>query len=242
MKYVLLIVLAAIILRIDFLVRTFDRLSARFGGERPVLTSEESERRVEIVPLPEDPALKSSPRERFFIFMEYFKASPGKEFRDKIVAELGSNPELFGDKLDPRLEGVIFSWRDLILRDEKELPPLLLELQAKLKGENREVIRRFFALLMDTQLETFLTFYSRSADATCLVGTLVADPVPDRERFEILAERERALQAFVQREKVEPRLQDFAHVCVTQVNLQLSKLPPPEAPAPAEESRPAADE
>jgi hypothetical protein len=233
MKYVLIIVVAAVILRIDFLVRTFDRARERFGGERPVMTAEEASRKGDIVPMPDDPILKSSPRERFFLFMEYFKSSPG-EFRDKIVSELSTQPELFTEKLDPRLEGVIFSWRDLVSRDEKELPPLLLELMSKLKGENKEVIRRFFALIMDTQLETFLKFYSLSADASCLVGSVVADPVPELERYNILSERERALLAFIDREKVEPRLQEFARKCQVVVNLHLSKLSAPEPPAPDE--------
>jgi hypothetical protein len=140
---------------------------------------------------------------------------------------------MFNQKLDPQLENEIFRWRDLLNNNEPEAAKFMQDLMNILQGENLEMMKRFFSLWMDINMEHFLAAYSKTKDTNCSIATML-DNIPEEERLNEYVEREDALKAFVAKEKVDPIQKNLANNCLLVLQIEIAKFPP----RPVEESSP----
>lgn len=233
MKYVIGFVLIALMVRIDVVLKVFDNALAFLGREStPVISATEVRTTTDLVSVKDDKAVKPNPKNTFINMLENFASSPDATIRLKAMEAFRSQPTMFKLTKDTELEGAISSWRDLIVQNSPELPLFLLDLLTILQGENKEIIVRFYSLLMDNNLNLFLSTYTKSKDTNCSIATVVGDPLPEEEKINELYDRERALNTFVSQEKIDENQKAFANVCLLVLRLHLAKLAPPEgAPA-----------
>lgn len=235
MKYVLIFALAVVIAKIDTVMRLFDKASVVVSRQKtkltdpPVPTDIKSE--SELVSVKDDPTLRIDPHTRIISLMESYKLSPEPEIRLKIMEDIKIVPKMLTTTLDPALESVIYSWRDLFLNGHEDTMIFVLALENLLQGENQIMIRKFFSFMMDQNLENFLKSYSKSRDVTCKAAAYFGDPIPDLEKLNEYRERDEALETFLKKENLEPTLRTFASYCQQVIRNSLSPVvaPTPEA-------------
>lgn len=227
------------LVRIDMILLGIEKLGEKFKSSTSQQTTAETLPQPEIqIPINEDRSLARTPRSEFFALLDDFHLNPKREVREQIIEVLRKNPTILGTKLDPIFEGEIFKMADLIYNKSPELPLMLLDFLGLLQGENLEMVKRFFTLLMDNDIEIFLKFYSRTKEITCPIGVLLGHKVPEEEVLNEFIEREQSLKAFLAGEKIDPALSVLGNNCLTVVQMQINKLSniptPPPAPASVE--------
>ncbi len=233
MKYVWIGIAIVLLVRIDFIMGLIDKGIVKFQTPKtPEAKVADLPASSEIIPMTDDKVLKQSPKAVLFSLIQNFHLSPNAQASELIINELRNHPTMFTTKLDKELETQIYQWRDLVIQGNKETALLLIELMKYLQGENFDMIRRFFSLWIDVDLEQFLSFYSKSKDTNCGVITLLADPVPEEEKITEFLERENDLNALLTKEKVDPVLKKYADICLLMVKVHINKLAPTPAPAP----------
>lgn len=225
MKYIAAIVIVAIILRIDVIMRLFDKASDRFESRTPDISEIDLSEVTREIPAGNQ-NLKQSPKNRFIGLLQTFRVTPDATYRSEAMALFKSHPTMFTEKLDPDLESALFEWRDLILQSSPELPEFLLELQGILKGENLETVTKLFAILLDQNLDLFLNSYIKTKDTNCMIATVVGDNIPDAEKVNELFDREKSLSEYLLREKVDPKLAAYVNSCLLVLRLHLAKVAP----------------
>lgn len=226
MKYVIGFILVLLVVKIDYVLRTFDELTERFSQGRPPVLSSEGFENSSTLPLKDDQALQSNPRQIFLLMLERFGDAPEETFRQTAFEIIQKNSDIFGEALDQELMGTIYSWRDLIGRKEKQLPLFLVDLMNVLKGENHLMIRRFYSLLMDADAEWFFSTYILTKDIQCAIATDLGDPLSAEEKLNVLFDRERSLNEFVQSEKIDPDQKLRAESCLLRLRQFLAELAP----------------
>jgi|GEM_PF-1505857 hypothetical protein len=231
MKYVLIIFGIAILLRLDFILGLFDKASENLENETPVADISESKTDRTIISIDQDKMLSTSPRDTFFSFLDGFHASPEAELRIRAVNWLKEHPKLFNQTLDKELESKIYNWRDHLHNNNKEVVYFILDLMEILPGENQQILKNFFALWMEINMEHFIAAYSKTKDSNCSIATTFGEPIPDDEKLNDYYQRIDSLKLFLQKEKIEPVEKALATNCLLQLELYLQKLAPP-TPAP----------
>jgi hypothetical protein len=245
MKYVWILVVVVVMVRIDFFISLIESTTSKISkSTAPETKVNEVVSDTEMISFKNDQSLKVSPRTKFLSMLEDFRIDASAALRSRAIEHLKSNPQLFNDNLDTDLESRIYQWRDLLSQRNPETHLFLLELLQYLKGENQNMVRRFYSLAMDIDLADFLTAYAKSKDTTCQIGVLVADPLPEDERFNELAERLTALEAVLKKEKLDTSIKFMALRCEASIKLVLAKMqlaaqtstevvPPTPSPEPA---------
>ena len=227
MKYLAIIVLVILLVRVDVLLGLFDKLGEKFAARSPEIPATELTAPVDTIPLNKDQSFKQTPRQVFLALLEDFHADPQKEIRLKALDYFKNHPTIFTQKLDTDLEAAVFRWRDLLNLNEPELANFLIDLLNILQGENQIMVKRFFALWMDINMEHFLTAYSKTKDTNCLIATTFGDPIPEEERLNEYYDREDALKAFLAKENINPVEKTLATNCQLVLGLEISKIAPP---------------
>lgn len=213
-------------MRIDALLGLFDRLGEKFTSKTPEIPATELVAPAETIPLNKDQSFKQTPRQVFLALLEDFHADPRKEIRLRALDYFKNHPTIFTQKLDLDLEATVFRWRDLLNLNEPELTNFLSDLLNILQGENQIMVKRFFALWMDINMEHFLTAYSKTKDTNCSIATTFGDPIPEEERLNELYDREDAIKAFLAKENINPVEEALAKNCQLVLGLEISKLAP----------------
>jgi hypothetical protein len=233
MKYVLIFALIAILVRIDVVLRLFDRATSYFNQNKAtVVESKETKSSPAIVPVKDDRFIHQTPRARFINILETFGQIPDPTLREKAMEVFKASPTMFTEKLDPALESAVFSWRDLISQGSAELPPFLLDLLTILHGENKDMVTKFYSLIIDQNLPLFLSSYSKSRDINCLIVNVVGDRITEEEKRNVLYDREKALNEFSQSEKADPTQKRIADTCLLKLRTTLTATPTPEPVSP----------
>lgn len=225
MKYVVLIFIAALIVRLDFILDKIEN----FKDKRTVSNIEDtrledlkSERQV--VGLGEDLNLKQSNRERFLSLIESFKIRPESLIRESAISILKEDPTLFRKEKDNEFEGKLFELRDLFYSRSPELIRLLNELLEILPGENRASVVRFYSLLIDINPEQFLVSYSGTADSNCLIARVSAGDLSSEEKINLFEEREEAFKLLSEKDGNAPQIKNYAKNCLLVLNLAKDKI------------------
>lgn len=239
MKYALILVVIVLFTRIDYIMGLFDSASEKLGSNQGGAEVSETITPRELIPVNKDLTLQKSKKETFFALLEDFHVAPTAEIRNRAMEILKANPTMFTQTLDKGLENNIFQWRDLLNNNEPEVINFLNELLVTLQGENQTLIKRFYALWMDINMDHFLAAYSRTKDSACSIATMFGDKIPEEEIVNEYVERQDILTAFLAREKIDPIQKQLATNCSLQLKIYLDKIAPttlePETP-PAEES------
>jgi hypothetical protein len=240
MKYVLIFAAIVFLIRIDFFLRLFDQASDYSSKEETIeINDRDLNSSKDIIPISKDQSLNYTSKDRVFALMEEFKSNPEAEARQKIVAAIKGNPKDFGQGQDIDFESRLFAYRDLLFQKNSELLKLLVELQNATLGENKKTVQRFFSLLIDSSMETFLHYYSQTSDVSCMIMSVAGNPVPAYEEVDFFQARDEALARVLVAESSTPAVKQLASNCQVMVRDHLSKITPPEAPvtneAPEEE-------
>ena len=234
MKYVLILVVVVLMIRIDWILKQFDSLRDRVSAPaRTEVQTSEIQSNREIIPVSEDASLKQTPRMVFLALLDDFHSAPEKAVRERAMEYFKGHPTIFTTKLDQDLESTIFRWRDLLNNNEPELTPFLLDLLNILQGENLEMLKRFFSLWMEINMDHFLAAYSKTKDVNCMIVTTFGDNIPEEEKINEYVEREDALKKFVVKEGVNPVELALAKNCLLVLGLEIQKRAPVAAPAEA---------
>jgi hypothetical protein len=226
MKYVLIVVIAFMAFRVDYFLGLLDKASERLKSSPKEAESTDIKSGRELIPMGEDENLKQTPKTIFLSLLEDFHNGPNAQVREKALSIFKENPTMFNQKQDPALETQIFRWRDLLNSNDPETVTFLLELMKILQGENLEMLKRFFSLWMDINMEHFVAAYSQTKDINCLIAATFGDPLTDDEKRNELSEREAALGHFLTKENIVPIQKIFAGNCLMVLRLEIAKLPP----------------
>lgn len=232
MKYIVILIVVVILVRIDVVMNLFDKTSQKIensGSNQTINTSTETPT-SELVPMNTDPALKVDPKKIFFSMMEDFRSAPVADLRDRAIETLRSSPTMFNEKLDPELEASIFRWKGLIVQRNKVAQSFILELMKSLKGENLEMMKRFLSYAIDADFADFVSFYSKTTDSNCMLITYLGDNLPDEEKFNELSERLKSIDAYIASDKAEYK--EYAQRCQLVLKLTVDRLGTVTAPPP----------
>lgn len=232
MKYVVIVIIALMMARADLFLGLFDRIMEK-SAPAPVEVDTSGVKSNELITLAEDQNLKQTPRQTFLALLEDFHVNPVPEIHERAMAIFKDNPTMFSQKLDPQLESEIFRWRDLLNNNEPEAAKFMLNLMNILQGENLAMMKKFFSLWMDINMEHFLAAYSKTKDTNCTVASIL-DNIPEEEKVNEYVEREDELKAFIAKEKVDPVQRNLANNCLLVLQIEIAKFPS----RPVEESSP----
>lgn len=230
MKYIVILILVVLIARIDLFMGVFERATEKVRRlTSPAAQPIKVENAPVIISMSEDQTFKQNPHRTILMLLRDFKVSPDQAVRERIVDVVKANRSVFGTKLDPDFESAIFGLRDLIYQKEKELPLLLADLMNHVEGENLEMIKRFFSLMMDFDLVSFLKAYSQTSDTNCMIAALHGDTLPLDEQLAEFSQRAEALNIYLSQEQ-QTAYKSLARNCQLVLSVHMNKL----KPAPAE--------
>lgn len=229
MKYVVIVVIALLMARADLFLGIVDRLLEK-SEPAPVEVDASEVKTNELVPVGQDQSLKQTPRKTFLVLLEDFNANPIPSIHERAMSIFKDNPTMFGQKLDPELESQIFRWRDLLNNNEPEAAKFMLSLMNILQGENLEMMKRFFSLWMDINMEHFIAAYSKTKDTNCMIAAIFGDNIPEEEKYNEYVEREDALKAFIAKEKIEQVQRTLANNCLLVLGIEMAKIAPKPVP------------
>ena len=225
MKYVAIVVVIIMFVRIDILLEMFDKAINSFEPSPPEIGSTDLGSTRELIPVSKDQNLKQSPRENFLALLEVFRISPETSIRARAMEIFRNHPTIFNEKLDETLESQIYRWREHLNNNEPETVNFLLDLMNILKGENLEMIKRFFALWMEIDMENFIAAYSKTKDSNCMIATTFGDRIPEEEKIKELYDREDALKKMLANEKLNPIYRALANNCLLVLSMEFNKRP-----------------
>jgi septum formation topological specificity factor MinE len=227
MKYIAILAIVVLIVRVDYWLGLFDKAKDSFNKNPVEVQSSDINSDRKIIPVAEDRSLKQTNKEKFFALLEDFRITPDASVRERAMAILKSHPTMFGQKVDKDLEALVYRWRDLLINNEKELSNFMLDLMENLQGENLQVIRKFFSVWMEINMQHFIAAYSRSKDSNCMIATTFGDNIPEEEKLNELYEREEALKAIVNKDNLDNAQRLLATNCLMVLNLEISRIAPP---------------
>ena len=241
MKYVVILVVIVILVRIDVVFKLFEKTAGKYQNSREEIKTGDIEPSSDLVSVDNDLSLKTSPHKTFISMLNDFKNTSDLNVKNKAIEVLRSQTTMFSDKLDIELESSIYLWRDLLIQKNKTAHEFLIEMMKYIKGENLEMVRRFYSLAIDIDLIDFFNSYSKSTDTNCIIMGYVADNLSDEEKYNELEERLIAFDAFLLTEKAVPFLV-FAKRCQIVLNLEINKLKAVVPPSETAENEPNAEE
>jgi hypothetical protein len=226
MKYIVILILVVLIARIDLFIGVFERATEKVRKlTSPSSQPVEVENAPVIISMSEDQTFKQNPHRTMLMLLRDFKVNPDRAVREKIVDVLKTDRSVFKAKLDTDFESAIFGLRDLIYQREKELPLLLTDLMKHVEGENLEMIKRFFSLMMDFDLVSFLKAYSKTKDTNCMIAALHGDSLPKEEQLAEFSQRAEALNIYLSQEQ-QNSYKSLARNCQLVLSVHMNKLKP----------------
>jgi hypothetical protein len=241
MKYIVILFVVIVLVRIDVVLHLFDKTSQKLENSKNRDDSNSTPTDVsqtELVPIQSDLALKTSSKKIFLSMMEDFRSAPEVSLKDRAIEALRATPTMFDEKLDPELESTIFRWRGLIEQKDKVAQGFILELMKSLKGENLEMLKRFLSYAIDVDFADFLSFYSKTNDLNCMLITYLGDNLPEEEKYNELNERLKVVEAYIASDKAD--LKEYAQRCQLVLKLTVDKLGASTAPPEEQQPAPAA--
>ena len=223
MKYVVIVLIVIILVRIDVILKLFDKTALKLQNSPTEVTSSDVDLPVQIIPLDKDLSLQISPKSSFFSMLNDFRSSQDESVQAAALQILRAAPNMFSDPLDSDLEASVYRLRDLLVQKNKRTHELLLEMMKYLNGENLLMVRRFYSFTIDIDLEEFLKEYSKSSDSNCIIMAYHGDNLPFEEKFNELADRLRELDAFLLTKKADA-VKAYGRRCQIVLGLQVDKM------------------
>ncbi|MES2527828.1 MAG: hypothetical protein V4598_12110 [Bdellovibrionota bacterium] len=229
LKYVLIFVVAIVLIRIDVIIGLGEKAWMMVNSEKSQNNSNDLGDSPVIVR--SDKNVELTPRQKYIGFLDSFRVSPELVYREEAMTLFRAHPQMFTEKLDKDLEARIYSWRDLVVSNEPEVPSFLLDLFNILRGENKNIIPGFFSVVLDLNPEMFMTSYPRTKDTTCAPVTMIESAVPPEEKFPELYERMGLIEDYLKKENLAADKKLYATICFNTLKIYLEKEAPPLPPA-----------
>lgn len=221
MKYVWIFVAVIVFVRIDLVLHLYDKIADKIETQRiPEVQPSEVSEPNEIISMKDDMTLRQTPRTVFFTLMDDFRLNPNASVREDAMTVLLKHPDLLRAPKDEQFEATLFRWRDLVVQNVRELPLFLNDLLAVTKGENLELVKRFYSLILDHNVETFLLNYPRAKDPNCVIAAVTSDRLTPQTKYTVLFERDQEITEFLNRDKIDPLLQVYASSCQMVVKVE----------------------
>jgi hypothetical protein len=208
-----LVLIAVILVRIDYLLVLIDRLQQRVDQSQSVEIAADIKKN-QLIPIEQDQNLKNSPRRMVLALLDEFLVTPTPALRKMLLEKINQHSNMFGVMVDPALEGKLIGLRDRIQQRNTESIILLADLLRSLSGENQLMIRKYFSLVMDHDLNLFFAHYPFQLDIECQVAGMTADALPPEEIVNELTIRARSIFKYLSQEKPEAQLRSFAQACL----------------------------
>ena len=230
MKYLVVLVIVILLVRIDLLLHLFERTSDKVGQ---LLRKEEiplETRPTEIISIAKDRTLITPDKQKLLSLMDAYNQKPSLEFNAEIIQFLKERPTLLKAEGDEAFESGLFNLRDLISQKSIELPKLLVALFPVVPGKNKIIVKKFMSLYLDTDIEKFFQVYLASDDPNCMIVTSIADPVSEEAVYPLLADRGTAIATLLSKEGLTPEQRKLAESCQLVLQLHLPKIAPPPEP------------
>lgn len=231
MKYLLIVAAVALLVRIDWVIRVFDR---SFNKSAPAQISSENEPSQENVPSSEM-TITQNPRTLFFGFLKDFSSSPSEQIRGKLLEIMRANPTMFKEA-DQELANSLSELKAQMVQKNRIAASFLIELMGTLKGKNIDSVRQVFVTLMDEDVAEFIYVYKNTSDTNCGISLLSSNDLEGADRISEFQERLTAFEQFLASEKGDPQMKQLASNCRLQLRFTIEKL---QNPAPVPESAPA---
>jgi len=230
MKYVVILIAVIILVRIDLVLKFFDKTAVKYQNKSIEIAPGEVVAGGEIVPVASDLSFKTSPRKNFISMLNDFRTVQDISVKDKAIELLRLNPTIFPETLDLEFESSIYRWRDLLVQKNKMTHDFLIEMMSNLKGENLQMVMRFYSFAIDVDMGEFLNAYSKSNDSNCLIMDHLGDNLPEDEKYNELAERLAVLDAFLLTDKAAP-IKLYGQHCQMILKLKIDQLKVVEVPS-----------
>ncbi len=226
MKYVLIFVVIVMLVRIDVILRLVDQVKLKIEPSPPNVESRDVKSNREVISIADDKSLQQTPRVVFLSLLRDFQEHPTAQVKERAMNQLKSNPLIFSKTKDPGFEAAIYDWRDLLLQKNREAASFLVSLFSLVSGENQELLRRFFTILLDVDVREFIVAYEAAKEPDCAIVTLFADAIPDEERINQYDERLSALDLFLSQENIDPSLRALGSSCQLVLKTYIEALSP----------------
>lgn len=232
MKYIVVLAIVIILVRIDFFVVQIEKAISRLTPAPPEVEASLTRPQEILIPVSKDENLQQSPREIYLALLGSFRVSPDPSVREKAMEIFKAHPTIFTDKLDRDLEAQVFRWQELLHNNNPEVVNFILDLSKILQGENLEMLKRFWALWMDIDMENFILSYTKSKDTNCTIVTTFGFNIPEEEKLKEYYDREDALKEVLAKSDVPPTAKVLANNCLLVLSLEINKIAPPPEPEP----------
>jgi hypothetical protein len=232
MKYIVVLAIVIVLVRIDFFVGQIEKVIIRLTPAPPEVEASLTRPQGIIIPVSEDENLQQSPRETYLALLASFRVYPEPTIPEKAMEIFKAHPTIFTDKLDRELESQVFRWQELLHNYNPEVVNFILDLSKILQGENLEMLKKFWALWMDIDMENFILAYTKSKDSNCSIATTFGFNIPEEEKLKEYYDREDALRAVIAKSDVPPTAKALANNCLLVLGLEINKIAPPPEPEP----------
>lgn len=232
MKYIVVLAIVIVLVRIDFFVGQIEKAITRLTPAPPEVEASLTRPQEIIIPVSEDENLQQSPRETYLALLASFRVYPEPTTRERAMEIFKAHPTIFTGKLDRELESQIFRWQELLHNNNPEVVNFILDLGKILQGENLEMLKKFWALWMDIDMENFILAYTKSKDTNCTIATTFGFNIPEEEKLKEYYDREDALRAVIAKTHIPPTAKTLANNCLLVLGLEINKIAPPPEPEP----------
>lgn len=221
MKYVLIIVLTLIILRIDMFVGVVERAWKKI----PQIKKQESVENLDI------PAVstfavsdfKENHIEQFQLLLTEFSYNPDRATRELISNYLKKNPNIHDMNSDILFRG-LDEWQSIVRGENQEVYFLLNDFIEYFKGKNFQVLLQFYSLVLDGNPEFFFHYYPIHKDPNCIVARYAWNQVNAIEE-EVINSRKIKIEELAN--KIDPTKLDFSKNCLLVIRVESAKTPQP---------------
>ena len=227
MKYIVVLAIVIFLVRIDFFVGQIENAISKLTPAPPEVEASLTRPQEILIPLSKDENLQQSPRETYLALLGSFRISPDPALREKAMEIFKAHPTMFSAKLDRDLEAQVFRWQEHLHNNNPEVVNFILDLSKILQGENLEMLKKFWALWMDIDMENFILAYTKSKDSNCTIATSFGFNIPEEEKLKEYYDREDALKEIIAKPNIPPTAKTLANNCLLVLGIEISKIAPP---------------
>lgn len=221
MKYIFLVVLALIILRIDMFVGVVERAWQKI----PQSSKEET---VEPFEVPSVSTLavsnfQQNQTNQFQLLLEEFGYHPDRPTRDLVREFLRTNSNV-SDISPQNLFSGLEKWSSHVASENPEVLLLLNELMDVFRGENYKVLQQFYSNYLDQSPEIFFHYYPVSKDPNCIVAKYTWNNSNFLDQDSLKSRYEKIEQVSA---KIDPMKLEFSKNCLLVIRVEFSKATQP---------------
>lgn len=221
MKYIVIILLTLIILRIDMFIGVVERVWDKVPKSRPTPPAETIE--TPAVSTFSVSGLQDDQISQFRLLMTEFSYAPDKLTRELVVNYLKNHPQV-AEISESALFFELDKWTPLSGEDNPEVPLILNDLMGVFKGKQLQTIQQFYSNILVANTELFFHYYPLSRDPNCMVAKYAWN-----NQNKLTMEDIKSRQGLIEETsvKLDPHKIDFASGCQLVLRVEKNKFSEP---------------